>query len=81
MQGSPVIEPMYSIKEISALWHIGIPKIRKLFRGRPGVLNLSGNPAKPVWRIPVTLVVEVMLERGYTAEQAERILQAAARGE
>jgi len=72
---------MYSIKEISALWHIGIPKIRKLFRGRPGVLNLSGNPAKPVWRIPVTLVVEVMLERGYTAEQAERILQAAARGE
>jgi hypothetical protein len=65
---------MYTVKQLASLWHVGTPKIRKLFRGRQGVVNLSGNPGRPVWRIPLSVAVDAMVESGYTYERATRIL-------
>jgi len=57
---------MYTVKQLARLWQVSDDQIRRIFRGREGVVNLSGNPGKPTWRIPASLAMEVAIERGYT---------------
>jgi hypothetical protein len=71
------IEQLFTFKDISARWHISPGLTRKLFRARPGVLNMA-TPERPAYRVPASVVLEVLLERGYTREQAEAMLHRAA---
>lgn len=71
-----VIEPTLSVQEVCQLWHVSPDLVRKKFRGREGIMQLGGR-GKRMWRIPVSLVFEVMCEMGYTPEQAERALKQA----
>jgi len=69
------IEPLFSFQQISAAWHASEDHVRKLFRARRGLVNIAVQGKKPVWRIPASLVLEVMVERGYTREAADRLLK------
>jgi hypothetical protein len=69
-----VIEPLYSFQEISALWKVSIEQVRKLFVKRRGVINVGAGTLRPAWRVPASLALDVMVERGYTREAATRAL-------
>ncbi|HEY6290350.1 MAG TPA: hypothetical protein VI455_02160 [Terriglobia bacterium] len=72
------IEPLFSFQQLAQVWSVGHGQVRKIFRGRTGMINLGGGTAKATWRVPRSLVLAIMIERGYTREQAERALAAAA---
>lgn len=74
MQQMDSLERLYTLREIAKLWHIGPALVGRIFKDRAGVLNLS-TPDRPSYRIPGSLVLEVMLERGYTHEQAEAVFR------
>lgn len=61
------VEPLYSVQQVAQLWHVGMEQVRKIFRGRAGVINI-GSRQKPSWRIPASLVLQVMVERGYSQD-------------
>lgn len=67
MQGA--VERLYSVQQIAVLFHISTSQVRKLFRDRPGVVTLGG-PGKPAWRIPQSLVLQVLAEHGYAPDKA-----------
>lgn len=71
---SSVVEQLYTVQQVAALWGATPYLVRKAFRGRAGVLTLGDKAGKPTWRIPASLVLDVMIEKGYTAEQAEKAL-------
>jgi hypothetical protein len=58
------LEQFYSVSEISARLHISKDSVRKLFRGRPGLVRLS-NGLRPRIRIPESLLYTVIGELGY----------------
>ena len=70
------LEPMYSIQEISRRWHVHPDSVRKAFRGRAGVVNISTSPGKPAWRVPASLLLEVLVEHGYDPQRAQEMLRA-----
>jgi hypothetical protein len=70
------IEQLYRLREIARFWHISPGVIRRIFKNRPGIVNVSspgGN--RPSFRVPASVVIEVMVERGYSLEQAAAILR------
>ena len=68
-------EQLFTFKEIARLWRIGPGLVRKTFKDRIGVLNVASGLKRPAYRVPASLLLEVMLERGYTREQAEAIFR------
>lgn len=71
------VETMYSFQQVARLWQISAVQARKIFRDRDGIVNI-GNATKPSFRIPASLVMQVMIERGYNRDAAERVLRGAA---
>jgi hypothetical protein len=63
-ESSHVAGSHYSVKELAALWGLGVDKVRELFEDEPGVIKLK-NPAKKgkrgytSLRIPETLAEKV----------------------
>lgn len=70
------LETLYTVQQIASLWNVSVDQVRKVFRGRRGIINVSTGPGKPAWRIPASLVLQVMLERGYDEEAAVQTLKA-----
>ena len=64
------------IAEVARTWRVSPDKIRELFLGRDGMVNV-GTPRRNLWRIPMSILLTVMLERGYSRDQADRMLKAA----
>jgi hypothetical protein len=58
------VEPLYTVQQVAELCHVPVSTVRKLFRGRAGIVTLTG-PGKPAWRIPLSLVMAVLVENGY----------------
>lgn len=54
------IESYHTITEIAKKWQVDPVTVRGLFRGRKGVMQLAPGGA---WRIPASLVEEVVRER------------------
>ena len=49
------IEEIYSVKEISEILHVSMPKVRLLIKdGKLKALNISHGTIKPVWKITRT---------------------------
>jgi len=71
------LEQLYTFKEIARLWRISPGLARKIFKDRSGVLNMS-SPERPAYRVPASILFEVLLERGYTREQAEAMFRRSA---
>lgn len=67
-------EQLYKFKEIAEAWHISPGLASQIFKNRPGIINV-GKPNRPSYRVPASLVIEVMVERGYPREQAELIFR------
>ena len=65
---------MYSVQQISRRWNVATDLVRRAFRGRAGIVNISGS-GRPSWRIPASLLLAVMVERGYDRARAEEILR------
>lgn len=70
----PPVEKFYSIRELGRLWNLNAALVRRKFEGRPGVMKM-GTDRRSAWRVPASLVLEVMVESGYSLEQAARILR------
>lgn len=68
-------EALYTFKEIAGLWRCGQALVRKHFRGCPGVMNVATGETRPAYRVPASVVLDVMLKLGYTREQAEAVLR------
>ena len=66
-------ELSYSVQQVAKLFSLCPDTVRKLFRGREGVWTTLGG-GKGSWRIPASVVYDVMLERGYTRERALQAL-------
>ena len=60
------IEQMYTFKEIAERWHVSLQLARKLFKGHARVINVS-SAARPSYRIPASVVTEVLTRRGASA--------------
>jgi hypothetical protein len=72
------LERLYTFREIGKLWHISTQLANKIFRDRVGIINLAG-PNRPAYRVPLSIVIEVLRERGYTKEQVDAAFRAAIR--
>lgn len=49
------IEEIYSVKEVSEILHVSMPKIRLLIKdGKLNALNISHGKIRPVWKITRT---------------------------
>jgi hypothetical protein len=60
-------ERHYSVKEIAAMWHLGVDATRALFAKEPGVLQLRNPPTTRWARKYVTLRIPAsVLARVYT---------------
>ena len=73
-QGS--LEPLFTINRTAAILGVSKYSVRRLFCGRAGMVNLSTG-ARPTYRIPLSLLLEVMVERGYSREQADAAVRRA----
>lgn len=67
-------EVSYTVKQVAKLWNMCPETVRKVFRGRSGLWTTQGG-GKGSWRIPASLVYDVMLERGYTKREAQRVFE------
>jgi DNA-binding LacI/PurR family transcriptional regulator len=67
------MERFYTIKDIARLWGVAPGLARKAFNGREGVMRM-GDSIRSSWRVPASLLLEVMCERGYRPEQAAKVL-------
>lgn len=67
------IEPCFTVQQVARLWQCSHALVREAFRDRHGVMRL-GLRGRPCWRIPLSVVIEVMVERGYAPSEAYRIL-------
>lgn len=55
------IEEIYSVKEISEILHVSMPKVRLLIRdGKLEALNISHGTIRPVWKITRTQLDKFM---------------------
>lgn len=68
-------EHMHSLREICSLFNISRNLAGNLFRGRAGVINMATGVGRPAYRVPTSVLVEVMMERGYTREGAMKLLR------
>ena len=64
-------EKFYTAGEVAKIWRVSTAKVLAEFRRRPGVFR-TGPGARPHLRIPESLVLQVMKERGYVADDEER---------
>lgn len=69
------IEPMFTIPQIARVWRVSTDKARELFLGRAGVINV-GTAQRKLWRVPMSVLLAVIEERGSTPEQAEKLAKA-----
>lgn len=67
-------ERMHKFAEICSLFNISRNLAGALFRDRPGVMNMATGVGRPAYRVPTSVLIEVMMERGYTREQALSLL-------
>ena len=82
-EDSALVEPLYSIGQVAQLWQVSEGVVRKVFRDRAGVVDLTiepgerrnGRGGRHSIRIPGSLVLAVMVERGYSRGQADRLLR------
>ena len=72
-------EHMYSFSEICSIFNISRNLAGRLFRNRPGVMNMATGVGRPAYRVPASVLVDVMVERGYTREMALGVLDFEAR--
>lgn len=69
-------EHMHSFREICSIFNISRNLAGNLFRGRQGVINMATGVGRPAYRVPTSTVIDVMVERGYTREEALNLLSA-----
>ena len=65
---------MYKLAEICSLFNISRNLAGQLFRNRPGVMNMATGVGRPAYRVPTSVLIDVMQERGYTRDQALSLL-------
>lgn len=61
-------ERLYSFRQIGAMFGVGRTVVRRLFIGRDGVLNLGEKGKKATYRVPESILAEVMETHGYRAK-------------
>jgi len=66
------LEPLYSIRDVASLWQISRDQVRRLFKGRAGMVNIANGRLRATWRIPESLVLQVASEHGYSRPVAGR---------
>ena len=76
---SEISERLYLVGEVCLLFRISTNSAGRLLRGRPGVLNVSTGPGRPSYRIPGSVVINLLVERGFTYKQAEDLLRSVPR--
>ena len=69
-----ITEHMHSLREICSIFNISRNLAGNLFRGRRGVMNMATGVGRPAYRVPTSVVISVMIERGYTREEALSLL-------
>jgi len=65
-----VLEPLFSFSQTAGILGASKSSVRRLFHGRPGLINLSTGK-RATYRVPLSLLLEVMVERGYSREHAD----------
>lgn len=66
---------MYSVQQLARVWGVHSATVRKWLRGSDGIVRMSGT-GRGKWRIPASLALSVMVERGYSREAAAKLLGA-----
>ena len=76
MQQVPkAFEPVYTTVQVAEILNTTTFSVRRLFKARPGLINLSASKGRATYRVPLSTLIEVMIERGYTREQADQIIR------
>jgi hypothetical protein len=71
MRNAPkILEPLFSFRQVAEVLGTSPGSARQLFIHCPGLVNLSSGK-RPTYRVPLSLLLEVMVERGYSREQAD----------
>jgi len=70
------LEPLFSYQELSSVFNVSIEQVRKILANRKGIINVGSGKIRPAWRVPRSLVLEVLAERG--GKSAEQHQEAAA---
>jgi hypothetical protein len=68
------VERSYSVFQVAQEWGVSAPRVRRIFRGRPGIIRLSGVRRTCV-RIPQALLDQVAAERAARRREKQRALR------
>jgi hypothetical protein len=64
-------ERLYSFRQIATMCGVGRNVVSRLFLGRHGVVNLGEKGRKATYRVPESLLVEVLKTHGYKFVKGE----------
>lgn len=63
------LERFYSFRQICDMFGVSRSVVSRLFIGRRALVNLGRTGKKPTYRVPASLLAQVMTEHGYNVKE------------